>query len=237
MSKDLLVHALDVASKAEVARLRQLDDAVDVCRLAEAAFIESGSDSHLDAQTRATAKLARARKLHADAVAARQDAQVKVDAADLARAREQHAADLLTLPHYPDSLQLLHDRLIELDRQAFALLTEYDRAVEAGQSAWDAAKDTAARVGSHLGSIARPTLADALLAGEIAATEAREADDRDSVADLFDPPIGHGDWRQDSLNAAEREAAARNTEATKERMLVQAGAHMQAMSQQKEVTQ
>jgi hypothetical protein len=214
MSTDLLTRTLDKATKEEAILFRKLEAAIDALHLAEAQFHSTGADPELDAVQRDRLRVERARKIHGDAITARETAQAKVDSADLARAREAHAHDLLSLPHFGESLVSLHDRLIDLDRAAYALVADYDRAVEAGQGEWDRAAATAARVNSHLGSITRPNLDDAILAAQIEATAVRESEDRDQVDDLLREPLAHGDWRAADLSARER---ANHVKAQKER--------------------
>ena len=206
--------AVALAQKEEQALSRKLTFAAEALATIEASYLASGSDQDLDAVQRARLKAERARTLHETAVAALATANAAHTAAEMSKAREQHANDLLNLPHWPESLALLHDELIAIDRKAFDLLVAYDQQVEAGQREWDRALHTAVQVNSHLGAIPRPSLDDALLAAEIEASRAREADQRTPVADMFDPPAGYGDWRQDGLSADQRAQYAATVAAT-----------------------
>jgi hypothetical protein len=216
--------AVDLASKEADALQRKLDKSIEIQKASEEQFTRSGEDADLDVVMRNRLKTERARSLHRDAVAVLEKAREAHRSAVLEAARSQHANDLIALPHFPDSLVLLHDRLIELDRQAFDLLAAYDETVEAGAREWDRAYSTAISVGSHLGSIPKPTLDDAILAAQISATNARERDGRTSVADMFDAEPGHNDWRVSNASAAERAEYLRNQRANEEAAIKRKGA-------------
>ncbi len=196
--------ALEAAELEQVNRQRQLDDRTLALRMAEQAYLLSDSDKDLDKVQRERLKAERARTVYAAAVKAVEAERAAVRHKEVEEARATHAEDLLSLPHHGDYLAALTDRLIDIDRTLDDLLLAFAKTCADGAKEWDAAQTRAQLVGSSLGSIKRPALADAIHAARVRATEVRTTENREDASELVSTIDLN--WKVANLTANERAA-------------------------------
>jgi hypothetical protein len=201
---DPIVHRLQLAQREEASAAQTCALATSDLATAEAAYLASGSIKDEDTVSRCRMRLGRAEKLHATACTTLDAAWSAVRARDHERLQQAHKEDLISLPHFIGSLDPLAERLAQIDRAAYTLVTEIADAVMKGAAAWEAAATRAASVGSNLGSIPKPSLADVLLYLQTRTSETRDTEAREDCSELLAEPIGFRDWRTADSTAAER---------------------------------
>jgi hypothetical protein len=209
------VASLSPRAQAEISEslaLQHRQETAAAARLANAAYVTSGSDKDRELKTKAQDESRRAMTLHKDAVEARVAAVRDEGAAERARLGEEHQDALLTLPLFGEALEPLADRLIAIDRELFNLARDVADAVALGARQYDEAAERARVIGSTLGTIPRPSLADAILELATTATTSRSLEGREDCSELLAMPSGYGDWRQIGMSAETRAAIAAKPE-------------------------
>ena len=204
--RDAVLVALQLAQTAETdAKVAHSQAATDLSE-AEAKYLVSGSTNDEDTVSRCRMRLGRAEKLLATAATALDTAWAAVRARDHERLKAAHAEDLLTLPAFVASLDPLYERLAKIDQAAFALVNDIAVATQEAAVRWEIANERAREVGSNLGAIVKPQLADVLLYLTTRATEQREDEQREDCSELLAEPHGYRDWRTAGALANERPA-------------------------------